>query len=263
MKSQICLSQIEKLPEHCKNFSIDLKENFETDDKITNRLGIKLGKCLADIIKEDQSRKTTKEEEPNARVARSLIESLGEPPVHVRFIGSEVSLCGYMYKENEQWRELYFWKGKADAIGWDKKNEKFVIVEWKVKEANESKDVMAFKPFQFQSLVYAKLLKLLLELKYLPSILIVLIDGQSGKKVHAGFFEAPDSLGNEYVWSDRKPELTIEIQPGSLFREGLNEGEVREDMPLSKLFSDNATLEDLQKFFKTPPLKVIPKHNNA
>lgn len=240
-----------------------MEENFETDDKITNRLGIKLGKCLADIIKEDQSRKTTKEEEPNARVARSLIEHLGKQPVHVRCIGSEVSLCGYMYKENEQWRELYFWNGKADAIGWDEKNEKFVIVEWKVKEANESEDVMAFKPFQFQSLVYAKLLKLLLELKYLPSILIVLIDGQSGKKVHAGFFEAPNSLGNEYVWSDRKPELTIEIQPGSLFREGLNEGEVREDMPLSKLFSDNATLEDLQKFFKTPPLKVIPKRNNV
>ena len=240
-----------------------MEENFETDDKITNRLGIKLGKCLADIIKEDQSRKTTKEEEPNARVARSLIEHLGKQPVHVRCIGSEVSLCGYMYKENEQWRELYLWNGKADAIGWDEKNEKFVIVEWKVKEANESEDVKVFKPFLFQTLVYAKLLKLLLNLDYLPSILIVLIDGQSGKIVHAGFFETPDSPEDDYEWSDRKPDISREIQPGSLFREGLNEGEVKEDMPLSKLFSDNATFADLQKFFKTPPLKVIPKHNNA
>ena len=237
-----------------------MEENFETDDKITNRLGIKLGKCLADIIKEDQSRKTTKEEEPNARVARSLIEHLGKQPVHVRCIGSEVSLCGYMYKENEQWRELYFWNGKADAIGWDEVKKKFVIVEWKVREVNESEDVEVFKPFLFQTLVYAKLLKLLLNLDYLPSILIVLIDGQSGKKVHAGFFEAPDSLGDEYVWCDRKPELTIEITPGPLFRKGLDK--VEEGMLLRDLFSDNATLEDLQNFFKTPPLKV-PKHNNA
>ena len=236
-----------------------MEENFETDDKITNRLGIKLGKCLADIIKEDQSRKTTEQEKRNAEVAGSLIERLGDM-FKVSFIGKEVSLCGYMYKKGEQWRELYFWNGKADAIGWDEVKKKFVIVEWKVREVNESEDVKVFKPFLFQTLVYAKLLKLLLNLDYLPSILIVLIDGQSGKKVHAGFFEAPDSLGDEYVWCDRKPELTIEITPGPLFRKGLDK--VEEGMLLRDLFSDNATLEDLQNFFKTPPLKV-PKHNNA
>ena len=239
-----------------------MEENFKTDDKITNCLGIKLGNCLANSMTTVQSEATTEQEKRNAEVAGSLIERLGDM-FKVSFIGKEVSLCGYMYKKGEQWRELYFWNGKADAIGWDEVKKKFVIVEWKVRKVNESEDVKAFKPFLFQTLVYAKLLKLLLNLDYLPSILIVLIDGQSGKIVHAGFFETPDSPEDDYEWSDRKPDLTREIQPGSLFREGLNEGEVKEDMLLSKLFSDNATFADLQKFFKTPPLKVIPKHNNA
>ena len=236
---------------------------FQRAGENTNR-GKELGKLLADRIKKNQSKSKEPEtnEKPNAGAATSLIELLKEE-FNVSFLRSEVSLCGYMFKEGEQWRELYFWNGKADAIGWDEVKKKFVIVEWKVREVNESEDVKVFKPFLFQTLVYAKLLKLLLNLDYLPSILIVLIDGQSGKIVHAGFFETPDSPEDDYEWSDRKPDISREIQPGSLFREGLNEGEVKEDMPLSKLFSDNATFADLQKFFKTPPLKVIPKHNNA
>ena len=237
---------------------------FQRAGENTNLRGIELGKLLADRIKEDQSesKDPTTKEKPNAGAAKSLIELL-QKKFNLSFLRSEVSLCGYMFKEDEQWRELYFWNGIADAIGWDENEGRFVIVEWKVKEEKKINQTEAFKPFKFQTLVYAKLLKLLLNLDYLPSILIVLIDGQSGEIVHAGFFETPDSLEDDYEWSDRKPDISREIQPGSLFREGLNEGEVKEDMPLSKLFSDNATFADLQKFFKTPPLKVIPKRNNV
>ena len=239
---------------------------FQRAGENTNR-GKELGKLLADRIKKNQSKSKEPEtnEKPNAGAATSLIELLKEE-FNVSFLRSEVSLCGYMFKEGEQWRELYFWNGKADAIGWDEKEERFVIVEWKVKEEKKIDQTEAFKPFKFQTLVYAKLLKLLLNLDYLPSILIVIIlfHGEDGKKVRAGFFKTtPNSPGDAYQWSVEKPDPTIKIQPapGSLFREGLTK--VEENMPLGNLFSDSATLADLRDFFKTPPLEVIPKHNNA
>ena len=240
---------------------------FQRAGENTNLRGIELGKLLADRIKKNQSKSKEPEtnEKPNAGAATSLIELLKEE-FNVSFLRSEVSLCGYMFKEGEQWRELYFWNGIADAIGWDKKERRFVIVEWKVKEEKKINQTEAFKPFKFQTLVYAKLLKLLLNLDYLPSILIVIIlfHGKDGKKVRAGFFKTtPNSPGDAYQWSVEKPDPTIKIQPapGSLFREGLTK--VEENMPLGNLFSDSATLADLRDFFKTPPLEVIPKHNNA
>ena len=137
-----------------------MEENFKTDDKITNCLGIKLGNCLANSMTTVQSEATTEQEKRNAEVAGSLIERLGDM-FKVSFIGKEVSLCGYMYKKGEQWRELYFWNGIADAIGWDENEGRFFIVEWKVKEEKKINQTEAFKPFKFQTLVYAKLLKLL------------------------------------------------------------------------------------------------------
>ena len=238
---------------------------FQRAGENTNLRGIELGKLLADRIKEDQSEsKDPTKEKPNAGAAKSLIELL-QKKFNLSFPrnGAEVSLCGYMFKEGEQWRELYFWNGIADAIGWDKKERRFVIVEWKVKEEKKINQTEAFKPFKFQTLVYAKLLKLLLNLDYLPSILIVIIlfEGKYGEKVRAGFFDTPGSPGDDYQWSVEKPDPTIKIQPGSLFREGLTK--VEENMPLGNLFSHRATLADLRDFFKTPPLEVIPKHNNA
>ena len=241
-----------------------MKDAFQRAGENTNLRGIELGKLLADRIKKNQSKskEPKTKEKPNAGVATSLIELLKEK-FTVSFLRSEVSLCGYMFKEGEQWREFYFWNGIADAIGWDEKEGRFVIVEWKVKEEKKINQTEAFKPFKFQTLVYAKLLKLLLNLDYLPSILIVIIlfEGKYGKKVRAGFFDTPDSPGDDYQWSVEKPDPTIKIQPGSLFDEGLTK--VEENMPLRNLFSDSATLADLRNFFKTPPLEVIPKHNNA
>lgn len=243
-----------------------MKEAFHRAGENTNLRGIELGKLLADRIREDQSesKDPTTKEKPNAGAAKSLIELLQEK-FNLSFLrnGAEVSLCGYMFKEGEQWRELYFWNGIADAIGWDENEGRFFIVEWKVKEEKKINQTEAFKPFKFQTLVYAKLLKLLLNLDYLPSILIVIIlfEGKHGKKVRAGFFDTPGSPGDDYQWSVEKPDPTIKIQPGSLFREGLTK--VEENMPLGNLFSDSATLADLRDFFKTPPLEVIPKHNNA
>ena len=239
-----------------------MNEAFQRAGENTNLRGIELGKLLADRIKEDQSEsKDPTKEKPNAGAAKSLIELL-QKKFNLSFPrnGAEVSLCGYMFKEGEQWRELYFWNGKADAIGWDEKEERFVIVEWKVKEEKEIDQTEAFKPFKFQTLVYAKLLKLLLNLDYLPSILIVIIlfHGEDGKKVRAGFFKTtPNSPGDAYQWSVEKPDPTIKIQPapGSLFRKGLKKGKVKEDMPLSELFSGEAKLVHLRNFFKTPPLE--------
>lgn len=240
---------------------------FQRAGENTNLRGIELGKLLADRIKEDQSesKDPTTKEKPNAGAAKSLIELL-QKKFNLSFLRSEVSLCGYMFKEDEQWRELYFWNGIADAIGWDENEGRFVIVEWKVKEEKKINQTEAFKPFKFQTLVYAKLLKLLLNLDYLPSILIVIIlfDGKDGKKVRAGFFKTtPKSPGDAYQWSVEEPDTTIKIQRGSLFHEDLKKGKVKEDMPLSELFSGEAKLVHLRNFFKTPPLEVILKHNNA
>ena len=244
-----------------------MEEAFQRAGENTNLRGIELGKLLADRIKKNQSKSKEPKtnEKSNAGAATSLIELLKEK-FTVSFLRSEVSLCGYMFKEGEQWRELYFWNGIADAIGWDEKEGRFVIVEWKVKEEKKINQTEAFKPFKFQTLVYAKLLKLLLNLDYLPSILIVIIlfDGENGKKVRAGFFKTtPNSPGDAYQWSVEKPDPTIKIQPRSPFREDLEKGKVEEDMLLSELFSDKATLAGLREIFNTPPLEVITKHNNA
>lgn len=258
--------QIEGLQKH-EDKDFDLKEAFQRAGENTNLRGIELGKLLADRIKKNQSKSKEPKtnEKSNAGAATSVIELLKEE-FNVSFLRSEVSLCGYMFKEGEQWRELYFWNGIADAIGWDENEGRFVIVEWKVKEEKKINQTEAFKPFKFQTLVYAKLLKLLLNLDYLPSILIVIIlfDDENGKKVRAGFFKTtPNSPGDAYQWSVEEPDTTIKIQPGSLFHEDLKEGKVKEDMLLSELFSGKATLTDLRKIFNTPPLEVIPKHNNA
>ena len=244
-----------------------MEEAFQRAGENTNLRGIELGKLLADRIKKNQSKSKEPKtnEKSNAGAATSLIELLKEE-FNVSFLRSEVSLCGYMFKEGEQWRELYFWNGIADAIGWDEKEGRFVIVEWKVKEEKKINQTEAFKPFKFQTLVYAKLLKLLLNLDYLPSILIVIIlfDGKDGKKVRAGFFKTtPNSPGDAYQWSVEKPDPTIKIQPRSPFREDLEKGKVEKDMLLSELFSDKATLAGLRETFNTPPLEVITKHNNA
>ena len=133
-----------------------MKEAFHRAGENTNLRGIELGKLLADRIREDQSesKDPTTKEKPNAGAAKSLIELLQEK-FNLSFLrnGAEVSLCGYMFKEGEQWRELYFWNGIADAIGWDENEGRFFIVEWKVKEEKKINQTEAFKPFKFQTLV--------------------------------------------------------------------------------------------------------------
>ncbi|PFX29359.1 uncharacterized protein LOC111325045 [Stylophora pistillata] len=219
-----------------------LENKFTGYKSKSTNYGTSLGNLFTHWIKNDGEEPKTDDE----KAVNSLIKRLQKT---VSFIRSEVPLSGYVFKKGEQWRELYLWKGKADAIGLTKED-RFVIVEWKVTESGQASDHL------HQAWVYAKLLKLFLDLDYLPSILIVLIKGVD--EVDASLFTTSDDLEEKYKWSAEKPDLTKEIQPGSaLFREGLDGGKVDKQKPLHDLFSKSATLEDLQKVFKIPDLEVV------
>lgn len=155
----------------------ELRDKFNYISKSTN-YGTSLGNLFRKEIKNRESAETKTEAcEKDAKAVKSLIELL-QKRFKVSFLGSEVPLSGYVFEKGEQWRELYLWKGKADVVGWDTKQKRFIIVEWKVKDAGTTSNHLD------QAWVYAKLLKLFFNLDYLPSILMVVFTPASSTYCH-------------------------------------------------------------------------------
>ena len=114
-------------------------------------------------------------------VARDLILSIEEQH-NLYFFDSKFPLFGFMRdvtsNEKKHPQKLYLWQGEADAIAFSEVLEKYVIVEFKVvdnlSDYWQSKTDLCGKHLH-QSLVYAKLLQLHMNLPYLPPSLIVVI----------------------------------------------------------------------------------------
>lgn len=145
-------------------------------------------------------------------------------------------------------KNSFLWQGNADAIGWY--DGKYVIVDWKVVELqgywDKNKD--AFGTHLHQCLVYARLLQCHMKLDYLPYILIVPIDGFTGRDVYPGLFkDYPEECKHEmesFKWSVEKPDTSLMInlkEYGNIFKaqsslDGLN------DKKLTDLFKKDTTM---------------------
>ena len=87
----------------------------------------------------------------------------------------EVPLRGFMYPKDEDFLpDLYYWNGRADAIGLLKREDdyKYVIIDWKTARC-KLESFWTNKPSRdsfTQCVVYAILLKLHLGLDYYPPI---------------------------------------------------------------------------------------------
>lgn len=160
-----------------------LAEAGPTTAPCANALGTEWHNLLDKSLK---GQEMTEYEDKYVAAAESLFEIL-EDKMNINPLESEFPLYGYMKSKSELSQEVYLWQGNADAIGllYNKKRKRFeyVIVDWKI-----TRDLLGFwdSPKTFgmhlhQCLVYAKLLKIHLNLYYLPSVLIVPISSDNGK----------------------------------------------------------------------------------
>lgn len=181
-------------------------------------------------------------------------------------LDSHFPLYGYMYKETEESPKVYLWQGDADAVSycWSDKDGvgRYVIVDWKVLDILEfwEKNPDAYGKYLHQCLVYAKLLQLHLKLDYLPHILIVPIHGITGQQIRPALFsdypEKCKELIESYEWSTTLPEPAQKISgKGPLFSD-LPVGKVDENMPLTKLFKEDAKVSHLLEEFGWNSLEV-------
>ena len=89
--------------------------------------GAEVGKRWHSIMKDyiDKSSKSDNEQSDDEqsdddKIAEGVIDALKEEFDGIEFLQSEFPLYGYMVPK-EDGEEIYFWNGKADAIGWYKK----------------------------------------------------------------------------------------------------------------------------------------------
>jgi hypothetical protein len=188
--------------------------------------------------------------------ARILTDYLKEKLHGLTFIDSQFPLYGYM-KNNED-SKCYLWQGRADAIAL--MDGKYVIVDWKVVSNIEEyweRDANAFGKHLHQCLVYSRLLKLHLELDYLPQILIVPIHG---KRFRPGLFrDYPQQCKDKvysFTWSMKLIETAIDLN-NSIFNQTLRAEEVTDDMLLTELFEESAKLKNLKETFELLNINFI------
>ena len=148
------------------------------------------------------------------RLALQLISFI-ESQHNLYFLESKFPLFGFMREvaTNEKKRpKLYLWQGEADAIAFSWDLDKYVIVEFKVvdnlSDYWESKTDLCGKHLR-QCLVYAKLLQLQMNLRYVPPSLIVVIHKVTGKEGYFALFEGYhkecyEKL-DEYEWFTEQP----------------------------------------------------------
>ena len=220
-------------------------------------LGQDWGKFLSERI--DGGRTSGKRD-----AADSLFDYLNETFGVTLFV-SYMQLYGYMCSPEKC--QVYYWDGEADAVGWyynkTREQNEYVIVDWKVLDLlNYWESSSAFGQHLHQCLVYARLLRLHLNLSYLPSILIVAISKYSGRDFQAGFFyDYPDEcksfLDEQLTWSIEQPKPPWNIYGKFPFNPKLKEGVVCDEMLLKDLFAEEAKVKDLLKVFDLNGLKVI------
>ena len=190
----------------------------------------------------------------------SFIESQHNP----YFLESKFPLFGFMREvaTNEKKRpKLYLWQGEADAIAFSWDLDKYVIVEFKVvdnlSDYWESKTDLCGKHLH-QCLVYAKLLKLQMNLPYLPPSLIVVIHKVTGKEGYFALFEGYhkeccEKL-DEYEWfieqPSKRPDPLKIANTDKLLRENfrLMSRDVvvlPAQTKLSDIFGEDVTVKDL------------------
>lgn len=236
-------------------------------------LGNEWHKLLSDKIKEKKTEVLgDKKEAPDW-----IIEKLRGAPFGIELFESNFTLNGYMYSEDD----VFQWRGDADAIGWyyNKNREKYeyVIADWKVLRdlLNFWKSKEAFGMYLHQCLAYAKLLQLHLDLKYLPSILIIIISSDNGQDIHPGLFwdypEECKSTIERFLWSIEQPAKPPKkiVWTKDLFNDKLNwesdldeEELLKEEKYLKDLFDEGAKVKDLLKALDYNGLKLIkPKED--
>ena len=212
------------------------------------------------IAKEPSSAQTQASQEEKELWVKRLLEYLKET-FNVRVLKSmcEVRLWGYAVTV-ERPHKCYFWKGKADAIGLVElqKNEyKYVIVDWKSQSYLDFWESSGFKSLPYkrhlhQCLVYARLLKMHMDLDYWPPILLVPFDSK-GERVHPRLFkDYPDECKEaieKYEWSTNQPLRAKKDSP-LIKDENVKEGFLPGDMTLKDAFKEGATVNDLCKALK-------------
>ena len=147
----------------------------------------------------------------------------------IHLLDGHYPLYGYVSDETDARPQVYFWHGEADAIGWykdDKGEERYVIVDWKVLDIVEfwEKNKDAFGKYLHQCLIYASLLKLHMDLDYLPHILIVPISSITGRDIHPMlFWDYPEECKEaikSFKWSIELPKPTMKVRGGLFLKKG-------------------------------------------
>jgi hypothetical protein len=203
----------------------------------------------SDISKVTESKEGSGNEDPKEKDKNG--NSTKKYDLHL--LQSEFSLRGYMiHKIENKTSQIYFWNGNADAIGWYEDN--YVIIEWKeVKQLQFwTKHADAYGKFLHQCLVYARLLKLHLELPKLPYILLVPIsnDFRSEEDIRPGLFDGiPEQCTKQlakFEWvtslDEYKPEVVMNL-PSTLIDDDIDHnGFVDTQTPLYELFKKDRTI---------------------
>ena len=227
---------------------------------------------LATYILNDPARyakksKSAKEEQIRDEAAAAAVrKALQKKYEGFQLLDVRFPLYGYMKgPKHRSVSEVYLWQGEADAVAHYKG--KYVIVDWKMVEILNywEKEPKAFGAHLHQCIVYARLLRLHLQLDYLPPILIVAIDSVYGESIRPGLFtdypKASKDALEEFAWSKEKPEPALQVPIGSkLLKREVNElvkGKVSPDMRRTDLFDPAATLQDLMSAFGLRELEII------
>ena len=215
-----------------------------------------------DFVEEDDEEEDGKEENVESQVIPKITEMF-----KIKFFDSHFPLYGYMWSRTEESPKVYLWQGDADAVGWYEDDDgvgRYVIVDWKVLDILEfwKKNPNAYGKYLHQSLVYARLLQLHLELDYMPHILIVPINGLTGKDIHPALFsdypEKCKEMIESFGWSTTLPEPAQKIDGKRPFN-NLATGKVDQNMLLTDFFAKDAKVSDLLKVFGWHAFEVIKK----
>lgn len=223
----------------------------------SNKIGIYWHRILSAKLQEKEI-----EKEEDYELAGELITRL-KTQFNITLLEADFPLYGYVYEKAKKRPIIFLWKNlKADAIGWDHQNKKYVVVEYKLSNDVETfwRSAETYGYFLHQCLVYARLLQLHMNLADLPRILLVPISNRNGRDILPGLFhkyrEECKAALEKYCWSKVLPTPPQKIRAQWPFRSNLAVGCVEEEMSLNDLFDENATVKDLTEAFAMNSLEV-------
>lgn len=197
--------------------------------------------------------------------AEKLIDAV-ENRHDLSFLDSKFPLFGFM-RDKEKPFKLYLWQGKADAIAYSRRLNKYVIVDLKV--VNNLSDYWESNELcgnhLHQCLVYAKLLQLHMKLDYLPPILIVAVHEVTGEEGYFPLFkDYPDECYDrldEYEWFTTQPSkrpLKIKNTEKVLHKNCKGKKvSIEPGTPLQKIFKEKATVKDLLDVLGYDSLELV------